>query len=249
MTATSWLIGSFELAANATITVNGAPVVIGAGAYYLRDASPALSLIDTVQAAIAGSTITIGRNRKVRITFAGGTTIAIPVALRAALGFTQPSYGPSLIIIAESVSRLLWSPGWPEKPRHSPVVAEGRKHWDRVMTSSPTGETVDVTLHHSMTLADWSWSAVRPDRAWTAAAAPGEYVDFFERIIVFGHPFKLYPQIEESDSSATAVTWTTPFGPYVVPDPDYDWYTRFSPNTDAVGANIEIAAMKTSELL
>ena len=41
---TSWLVGSATIAAQ-TITINGGPVVLPAGTYYLRDATSSRSLL------------------------------------------------------------------------------------------------------------------------------------------------------------------------------------------------------------
>lgn len=250
--SSSWLVGSFNLAANATVTVNATNKTVLAGDYYLRDATAGLSLIAALQteiaAVVAGSTVYIGQDRKVRIDFNGNaTTIAIASTLRAVLGFTQASYGPVTSVTAENVSPLLWSPGWPETTKGSPVGVTGHKVYDRIMTSSPTGLTFDVTLHHSTTMVEWSWFAVRQDRAWTTTGADGEYVVFFDEVIVAGYRFKLYSNVTEDDASSTAVTWPTALGPYVVPEPDYEWYQRFVPNSDSLGANISIEAMLTSE--
>lgn len=240
----SWLIGSTELTASASLTVNGTPAAVAEGSYYLRDPVTAHSLIDAVQAAIVavvpGSTVYVGQDRKVRIAFGASSTLAIPLALRAPLGFTEASYGATVLLEAESVSTLLWSPGCPETSAGSPVGAEGHKVFDRTITASACGRVFDVTVRNSLTLVDWSWSAVKPSRAWTPGPAPlpGEYADFFERIIVYGHRMKFYSQILEDESSATAVDWTTPWGPYAVRDPDYKWFGR---------GWIHINAFKTSD--
>ena len=249
----SWLIGSITLSSAATLTIDGNDQDVAAGSYYLYDPTASLSLIKQVEnaiaAVVAGSTVYIGRDRKVRIDFNGNsTTIDIPLAIRAALGFTQSSYAAATSRTAERVSTLLWSPGWPETPIGAPVGTAGRVVYDRVMTASPTGQTFTVTLHHSSTLVSWNWLAVRQDRAWTTSALPGEYVDFFDRIIVRGKRMKLYSNMSEDDASSTAVTWVSPLGPYIVPEPDWEWYRRFNPNSDSIGANISIEdALLTSE--
>jgi hypothetical protein len=253
MTArTAWLVGSANLASIATLVVGGVNQNVAAGDYYLRDSDDDLSLIKQVENAIAvqvaGSTVTIQKDRKVHIDFNGNsTTLTIPAALQELLGFTGSPYAGATSRTAENVSSLLWSPGWPETPTGSPVGAPGRQVWDRVMTASPTGLSFDVTVLSSVTLISWAWYAVRQDRAWTASQAPGEFVVFFEDMIVAGRRFKFYSGIEEDDASTTEVTWTTTTGPYVVPEPDYDWYQRFRASSDSLGVNIEIKAMKTSE--
>lgn len=248
----TWAVASFALASSATVTIGGTDRTIPAGSWYLRDEDSAQSLIDKLQteiaAVVAGSTVRVLRNRKVHIDFNGSSpTLAIPSSLAEVLGFTSSPYAGATSRTAENVSRLLWSPGWPETASKSPSGNPGRKVYDRVMTASASGLSFDVTVHSSTTLLDLSWQAVRQERAWTSAEGPGEFVDFFDRVIVTGDRFRLYADVLEDDASSAEVTWTTARGPYVVPDPDYDWYRRFVATSDSLGANIEIRAMKTSD--
>lgn len=248
---TSWMMGSFYLAANATIVVGGNNVVIPAGYYYGYDATTN-SLVTTIQTGIAavyaGSTVAFLKNRKIKCDFNGNSvTLVIPTALQEVLGFTSSPYGAATSRTAENVSTLLWSAATPETTTYSPVGVAGRKVHDRVMKASPTGLSFKVTRHSSTTLADWNWFAVPQARGWTPSEAPGEYTVFFEGVIVPGLRMKLYSQMTEDDDSTDPVTWVDPLGPYTVPRPNYDWYVRFVNNTDSVGSNIEIKAMLTSE--
>jgi len=251
-TSSSCLIGSFKLNATASFSLNGTPRNVPAGPYYLRDAVGVLSLIDRVQVSLMfgapAIVVYIGQDRRVRMDFGEEVDITIPAALREVLGFTEASYAGVELLVAETVSTLLWSPGWPHTPRGAPVGVQGFKVHDRVMTASPTGGTYDVTLHHATVKNELSWRAVKQSRAWSPGltTVPGEYADFFERIIVHGWRLKLYT-IDEDEGSATAVTWGTGFGPYVVPDPEYQWYQRFVAQSDSLGANIDIAAIVTRE--
>jgi hypothetical protein len=249
---TSWLVGSFTLAANATLVVNGNNRTVNAGTYYLRDATNALSLIFEIQTEIAavvpGSTVSICKDRKLRIVSGGAAlTLTVPATLQAVLGLPgSPSVGTT--VTADSISTLLWSPGWPEATNGHPVDSDGVDIHDRIMTSSPSGQTVTVTRHHSQTIASWSWTAVPAARAWTSAEAAGEFVQFFDDVLIPGYRFKLYRNITEDSASTTAVTWVTSYGPYVMRDPDYQWYRRFNPASDDVGANIDLQGLKTSEI-
>lgn len=249
----SWLIGQITLSSSATIVVGGNNVVVPAGDYYLRDGTAGLSLINVIETGIAGvytgSTVRILKNRRVKFDFNGNSvTLVIPVALQRALGFTGSPYGAATTRTAENPSYLLFSPAWPETTTFSPVGVAGRPVSDRVMKASATGQTFWVTKHSSTTMLDLSWFAVPQSRAWTTSETPGEYKVFFDEVIDAGRRFKLYSQMEEDEDDATAVSWTTALGPYVVPNPNYDWFVRFEPRTDSLGANIEIKAMKTGEI-
>jgi hypothetical protein len=250
--SSTWLVGSSTISAT-NLVVGGFAHAVAGGTYYLYDATAGLSLIKQVENAIAaqvpGSTVRILQNRKVKIDFNGSSTaITIPSAIATLLGFTGSPYGGATTRTAEQVSPLLWSPGWPETPTGSPVGTAGHRVYDRVMTSSPTGMSFDVTWHSYSTMVEWSWVAVMPGRSWTTAELGGEYVTFFNEVIVPGEKFKCYSQMTEDDASSSNVTWQTALGPYVCREPEYEWYQRFNSRTDALGANISINAMVTAEI-
>ena len=248
----SWLVGEFVLAVNATVTINATDRTITTGRYYLRDATSALSLIAALQtevaAVVGGSTVVIGQDRILRVISGGGAlTLAIPASLRDVLGLVAaPAVGTT--VAATSISTLLWSPGWPETTTGHPVWADGFDARDRVHTMSPTGLTSTVTTHHTQRKASWFWSAVPSDRCWSSSEAGGEFYRFFTDVLVPGYRFKLYSQVSEDVSSSTAVTWPTAFGPYVARELSDEWYSRFIPTTDSLGSNITLMASITSEI-
>jgi hypothetical protein len=237
--SSSWLVGSLTLTDAATIVVGGNNAAVAAGTYYLRDASPSLSLIDTIQTAIAahyaGSTVRVQRDRKVRIDLNGASaSLTIPAALQAALGFTGSPYGSATGRTAEAVSTLLWSPGWPETPIGHPVGSSGVEIPNWVQTSSPSGLTTRTTTHGvSARVTELQWQQVLQARVWTTSdGQPGEFRRFHREVLTPGRRWKLYSGITEDDSSTTAVTWTTALGPYVLRDPDWRWFNRSISNTD-----------------
>lgn len=221
---TCWLVGSFTLAEDADVTVNGNDHTVSAGTYYLRDATNGNSLIYQLQTAIAaevpGSTVHIGADRILRIVSgAGALTLAIPSELQAVTGLAaSPSVGTT--VAADEPSTLLWSPGWPETSTGHPSGVTGRPVYDRVQTVSSTGLTTRTTLHHAQTLAEWSWFSVDQSRAWTTdGGEPGEFRRFWQDVLLPGENFKLYPEISEDATVTTTVTWTTALGPYVASGP------------------------------
>ncbi len=255
---TAWLVGSIRLSTNATFTVSGEPCIIPAGSYYLWDADPDLSLLDQIVAAIdAADMLTPGsvtafvrEDRKVQIDYDDNestVTIQFPAVLATAIGFETSEYPDATTFVGTAIPSLLWSPGWPETTEGSPVGVAGHRIHDRIMTSSSTGLTANVTTHHYTTQVTVSWFAVPSERAWTEAEAPGELVDFMERVIVPGRHMKLYSQVTEDAASSAEVTWPAANGPYVVPDVPYDWYRRFHPNTDSLGANVSFTMQLVGE--
>ena len=251
MSGTNWLVGSVRLASNATLVVNANNRTIDASTYYLRDSTSSLSLIAELQTEIAavvpGSTVYIGRDRKLRISSGGGAlTLTVPAALQAVTGLPG-SPTPSTLIVADAPSTLLWSPTWRGTPMGVPLGVAYREIDDAVQTISPDGSSVRTTVHATMKVNGWSWAAVPQERVWTTSELGGEFVTFARDVIRPGRRWKFYDSIDEDDNSSTAVTWTTAMGPYITPIKDaVDWYQRMVPVLDT-WANIKINATLTSE--
>lgn len=249
----SWLIGSFTLAANATIIINGSNAVITADTYYLRHATAALSLIaamnTAMQAHVASVSVFIGKDRKMHITAGVALTLTIPATLQAVTGLAgSPAVGST--VNADYISTLLWSPSYPERAVGMPSGITGRRVYDRVQTASPSALTTRTTLHHYATLARWTWNAVPQDRAWTTdAGVPGEYFRFWLDVLNPGYRFQLYPgaSLTEDTTVTTTVTWPTALGPYVARDLDSEWYKRMVENADT-WVDIELLAHVVTEL-
>jgi hypothetical protein len=249
---TTWLIGSFVLASNATIVINGNNAVISADTYYLRHATAGLSLIaamqTVMQAHVASVSVFIGKDRKLRITAAVNLTLTIPATLQAVTGLAaSPTVGTT--VSATNVSTLLWSPGWPETALGMPSGVTGRRIYDRRQTTSPSGLTTRTTTHHYQTLARWQWFQVRQARAWTTdAGEPGEYHRFWLDVLNPGRRFQMYPgeSLTEDDAVTTTQTWPTALGPYVARDLDSEWFKRSNAVMDDL-VDIELLAHVVTE--
>jgi len=238
----NWLVGSIVLLEDVTVVVAGNNKTISAGTYYLYDAMLSRSLIGKLEAVIqtevAGASVELLQNRKVRIDFdAVSTTIAIPADLQDVLGFTSSPYAGATSRTAEAVSTILWSGGYIARPANARVGAAGYRVTDRVLRTSPSGLTFYSTKHHTATRNSFSWNAVREDRAWPQNEAPGSYVIFEREVIEPRRRFKIYTVVED-DASSSAASLGGVLGPYIAPNPDPQWYQRFVDNTDSCGANI-----------
>jgi hypothetical protein len=249
----TWLIGSFTLANNATIVINGNDAVISADTYYLRHATAGLSLIAAIQTAlqvhVPSVSVYIGKDRKLHIAAGVTLTLAVATALQDETGLPAAPT-PSASITASFISTLLWSPSYPERAVGMPSGVTGRKVYDRKQSASPSGLTTRTTLHHSTTLARWTWSAVPQARAWTTdAGVPGEYHRFWLDVLNPGYRFQLYPGASMVEDSAvtTTVSWPTALGPYVARDLDSEWYRRMIENSDT-WVDIELLAHVVTEL-
>ena len=245
----TWLVGSFTLAANATIVINGSDAVISADTYYLRHATAGLSLIAAMQTAmqvhVASVSVFIGRDRKLRITAGVALTLTIPASLQAVTGLAgSPTVGST--VSATSISTLLWSPSYPETAE-TPSGITGDRNYDRVQTASATGLTTRTTVHHYTTVNSWTWFHVPQDRSWTTdAGAPGEFWRWWLDVGNPGLRFQLYPgeSLSEDSTVTTTVTWPTALGPYVANKGDL---RRTFSNMDDFW-NMELSAHVVSEL-
>ena len=63
-----------------------------------------------------------------------------------------------------------------------------------------------------------------------------------------GFRFKLYSNVGEDETSLSAATLPTAFGPYLAVELDPRWYVRAETSTDALGASFGLSAIKTSDL-
>lgn len=249
----NWLLGEIRLATSATIVCNASNIVIAAGSYYLDDANGSLGLVSILSAGIgaivAGGSAYLCRDRKIRLDGNGGAlTMTFPAALQAALGFAG-SPTPAALVVASSVSTLLWSPSWRGKPLEHPLGIEGLPVDDVVQTASPTGAKIRTTVHHTQTVTGWSWDAVPQERVWTTSAGlGGEFAAFRTAVIRLGRRFKFYDPVDEDDSSASSVSLPTALGPYIADATDQNWFKRMVATLDT-WATIELRnVVKTGEI-
>lgn len=252
MSTTDLLVGSFTLASNATVVINGSNAVIPAGTYYLRDPTTALSLIDTLEDAlqvhVASATVRVLGSLVVQISAGVALTLSIPAALRDVLGLpASPSVGTT---ITGTAPTLLWSGGWPATPIEHPRGVDARPEWDRVQTSSPDGLTTNTTVHGYAQVSGWRWFMVTQGRVWGSGSgvlgAPGEFARFASDVLVPGQRFKLYQGADEG--AATPITWPTPArGPYKARDWTSNWWSRAVDGVDT-WSPLELLAIVVSEV-
>jgi len=254
--SSSWFVGAVTLDAAVTIvvdTVNDA--VIAAGTYYLYDDTDALSLLDVILAAVApfmtDEAIYIGQDRKIRVTasvaFAWTT---IPSELQAILGLGA-SFTSTTSETASAVSTLLWSPAYCATPVGHPAGVSGYSERQRVVTESPSGLTIRTTTNGTAkTRTKLLVHYVIRERAWADGVdggSPGDLRRFWLDVLEVGARWKHYPEVTEDDAVATAVSWTTPFGPYKSTQLRPDWWSRPISATDAF-SDVELAGTLTAEI-
>ncbi|MCY0990624.1 hypothetical protein OV203_26005 [Nannocystis sp. ILAH1] len=219
---TSWLIGSRYLPPT-PITIEGNVYDFSSASqgWYLYHPTGALSLVGRLQALllsvpIAGASVVILRNRKVRISADGNFSITWTDAiLRNLLGFSANLSGQSSYT-APNISPLLWSPFKPESPADAPLGVAGRPAYDTQAVCAPDGTSV-FTSHFTQYLNSFEWQLVPNERYQTTSppSVGGEYLTFFDQVLVRAGKFWLWRGIDEG-SDTTPVTWTSALGPYVL---------------------------------
>ena len=220
---TSWLIGSTYIP-ETEIEIDTDPFVFPAGYYYLRHPTAALSMVDVLDdllgdAGIAGHQVFVGKDRLVRVSCNVGAEFILewPSALRTLFGFTGNL--PAVTVnTAQEISPLLWSAGKPHSPQESPFGAKGRKVYDTRFGTAPDGSQV-ADSHHVQIVQQFTWGHVAYVRYQTEVDGKGgEYITFFDRVLVKAAKFFIYGFVSESlTTDATPVTWptgTNRLGPY-----------------------------------
>jgi len=226
MAITSWLIGSYENlpAQSFTVTAGGAEVVtVSAGNYFLTDDTDAVSLTEQTELAIethtgvAGATVSILENRKVRIVTNVATAITWGSAtlLRDILGFTG-DLGSATTHTADNVSEYLWSPGRTETPTEAPLGVVGDRHYDTVIGVDAAGTTLIATENTSRRVNAFSWRMVTTARYWDSDGSGGTYQAFWEAVLRHEWQWYLHRNVDEDLSGSSAVTLAEAdkLGPY-----------------------------------
>lgn len=219
---TAWLVGSYA-PGSMFVTLNGTPmdVPVSLRGVYLRHETAALSLIDLVQTAmltvpIAGAQVRVLENRLVRISATNTFTVTwTSTVLRTLLGFTsdlagQNSYTGTL------VSPILWSPGKPESPTEAPFGCLGRPVYDTRFSTAPDGTQV-ASSSFTQTVATYAWPYVAKSRYQTPQGLGGEYLTFFDWVLVKANKLFLYRQVQEDLDGSDPVDWPEDenmLGPY-----------------------------------
>ena len=218
---TDWLVASYALLPEQDITIAGSAETVPASSYYLHDAVPALSLLAQVQAAmtaagVAGASVVLLANRKVRLSGGGVFTVTwTDTLLRNLLGFSANLAGAASYV-APLISPLFWSPGTPGK---SLLTGKGLTGHPEELTyqsvASYSGRTESVS-HGTRLYNRFQWTYIDADRIVTSSALGGEFGTWFSNVAPRAARFKIYHDVQEDPTSATvAAPLTTVLGPYI----------------------------------
>ena len=244
---TAWLIGQNTSSAAFDVTVNGGPVSVAAGAYYLEDASASRSLLQTFAAA-AGLAVELLDSGQVRISDGAPFTIVWGAGtgetLRNLLGFTADVAATSEIGAIQSP--LLWSPTY-KAQTYTPPGVDSYPVPDTQVVASLTARTVEHVTNFTQDRQEFNWDAVHIERVWPLAAGQGltAYRYFWADVLQGGERFKVY-EVTETTGGTSTVALGSPLGPYKLRSIDPKWYTRQIANADIVSP-IRFDAVKVDE--
>jgi hypothetical protein len=258
MAETSFLVGSVQLEASG-IEVNGVNVPTAAGAYYLRSANAALSLVDYIQGRIqtevATATLFITEGRRVRLLPQVGDPVAIDwlanTTLRDLLGFTGNLASSDAPRTATNCSPLLWSPGWIATPA-TLLGTAGHIITDQTRHVSADGTRALVSTYYTQVQQELAWTHILAERLRVDAATNGggTFHELYEQVLKLGKSCRWYVEQNEVDGSTTAITWddssTNSFGPYVLREANPRWYQRVVEYADLYGS-LALPLMQVTE--
>jgi hypothetical protein len=217
-----WFIGSRTIAAQ-SFQINGNAVSVPAGTYYLTDPSAALSLLSEVASAMSAGllflpTAVLLGSGKVRLTAAGAFTVTwgTATALRDLLGFTG-DLGSATSHTATLKSPLWWSPGKPALFALTPLGVTGQPRYILSQSISAYSGRAESTSHGERSYQRFTFEKVDAERMSTPASLGGEYGVWFAAVAARSARFKMYRDAVEDASSASAFTYDTVHGPYVLP--------------------------------
>lgn len=260
MSSASWLVGAITLP-EASIVFDGDVVSLSAGTYYPRHPTAALSLVDVINSAIDGSpsgitctSCVVMRNRLVRINLSSAADLlwttggADADAWAAALGFDGTDLTGAASYTADSISPLLFSAGFMATPKTVQDV-DGYTIPHHAAYKADDGTQIYDVHYGDETWQDLSWAHILPERMRVADTADGggTFHEFWEQCAKYHRRFLYYQEIDEDDSSTTAVTWTTGRGPYALREVDGDWYRRNVANAE-LSCSLDLPLIQLAEV-
>jgi len=149
---------------------------------------------------------------------------------------------------AVSISPLLFSAGFMATPKTIQDV-DGYTIPHHAAYKSDDGTQIYDVHYGDETWQDLSWPHILPERMRVASTADGggTFHEFFEQCAKYHRRFLYYQEIDEDDTSSTAVTWTTGRGPYALRQVDGDWYRRNVANAE-LSCSLELPLIELAEV-
>lgn len=200
------------------LAVNALPAKL-----YLDDPTAALSLCETVAAALLAHTkitvasVYIRRDRKTQIevtTTAGTCAInwGSDTTVRDMLAYTQGNLSGANSYTSATISKYQWSPQRLEITG-ARLDTAGEPEHDTVTTESGDGVVV-AREHNTWRANSLRWPNTANARVWTPSELGGEHIAFWDAVLRRFHRFKVYRNFIDDTSSGVEWTPSAAFGPF-----------------------------------
>lgn len=218
----TWLVGSIEgLAAQSVDFGAGDVEVVAAGSWYLRHPNAALSLLAQMQAAIGAAAVRIRPDRLVELYSLVPFSVNWGSApdLPGLLGFTGAARPAAQTHIADAISPLLFSAGWPA----TTPVGDGQAGYpveDEHTQISADGTVVDTEFHNVQVHNEFAWQHVMAARVRTTDLTStllqgGTWHRFREIVLRPNYRFQAYETVlEDATGGENLLSWPIPLGTY-----------------------------------
>lgn len=265
-TVGAWLIGSRPNVPETTVEVTANSVTenvtIPAGDYYLDDSTASLSLAEAWATALAthseitAASCVLSQDRLMRtsatVNGTGTFTATFPAnsIVLDMLGYNSNLSPAAASFTADRISSYLWVPGRTESPQLSRLGTEGRYHYDTQILSAGTSHRTAVS-NNKRRHALWKFYSVDNARVWSEDELGGEWITFFDTVLVKAWLFKLYRNTTNDESSTSDVSLSSANrqGPYVMVHDGGEIrspYERTIPNVEQINT-VTLEAHKTIE--
>lgn len=220
MAISSYLIGSTASFADAGVTIDGSGETVSAslGGLYLYHETGTLSLLQQFEdamtsALVASPSVDLLDSGKVKLSAGATFTVTwTDTDLRDFLGFTGNLSGASSYT-ADNLSPYIWVPGRTHTPTLAPQGITGAKQYDQQRTEAPDGTSVTFLAGATQRRNRVEWAYVARERYWDTEAG-GEFVKFFDTVLIKGYNFFHYEYQDYSSSGTTVQNPTGGLGPY-----------------------------------
>lgn len=215
MAKTTLLIGSIQNLADQDLTIDGNAETLSASAagIYLDHQTGSLSAFTQLETAMTAAGLTnpyvrFNENLLVELGADGGNFPLVwdDDEFRDFLGFDGDLSGDNPYE-APNLSKFIWAPGVTEAPLDDVLGGVGIPMHDALASVAPDGTQV-VTRFGEQQLNRWRWRYVQKARFRTTSELGGEFVEFFNEVLVRGSKFLMFREIEEDSSSSSALTIT-----------------------------------------
>lgn len=214
MPESAMLIGSTTDWTDQTMTAPAVTVSASTGdALYLDHDTAALSIFAQMEADADITSVELLQNGKILITLAasGALTWGSATTLRDVLGFSGDKPAASTHT-SDNPCQLCWMPTRHEIPEHPLGVVGSTDHLIDVAQMRDGTQT--VVRFGGNRRNRFRFAHVPAARFWSTSESNQEFRTFFDQVLIRGRRFMLYRNVDIDTSSSSAVSYSSPLGPY-----------------------------------